>query len=151
MLLNVGVVQLAFGQNEAQGRGSVGGDAVDLLPVFGLGSKLVAGNNSPFAHISFAGKKDVSRLHAELEEFFVHSVPPSYVPVWGILTNSRSTYLYNIIHNIQNHCNDKMCRNSKNYFGIAEKKGDRLGRKPHGFILEGRYAVCCGTALRWCW
>ena len=74
VLVHVGVAQLALRQNQAQGGGSVSGDAVRLLPVLRLGGKLVAGHHGPPVHVGAGlGQQDVGGLHAQILKFAVHS------------------------------------------------------------------------------
>ena len=72
VLVHVGIVELALGQDQAQGAGRVAGNAVHLLPVLGLGCELVAGHHGPAGHVAVLGQQDVRGLHAHALKLLVH-------------------------------------------------------------------------------
>ena len=72
-LFGVGAVEPDLGQSDAQGRRSVTHELLHTVPVVGLGSELVAGNNAPFAHIAAGGDQDIRRPEAEFRPEIGHS------------------------------------------------------------------------------
>ena len=70
--VDVGGLQVGLGQDEAQGGRRIADGLLHALPIFGLRGELVAGNNSPLAHIHILGQQNVGRIEAELGKLFVH-------------------------------------------------------------------------------
>ena len=59
LLFHVVALQLALGQDQAQGRGSLTDILVHALPVLGLRGVLVAGDDSPLGQAAVNGQQDV--------------------------------------------------------------------------------------------
>ena len=71
--VGVGPVEPDLRQRDAQGRRSLTHVLLHTVPVVGLGSELVAGDDAPFAHITSGGDQDIRRAEAEFRPQIGHS------------------------------------------------------------------------------
>ena len=72
--VDVGSLEIGFGENQTQRGGSVTDGLFNAFPILRFRGELVAGDDSPLVHICLLRQKNVSGVKAELFKFLVHFV-----------------------------------------------------------------------------